>query len=245
MGGYGGRTRLQQLWLAGSVGLAVLLVAGGGVLAIRGAAAPTPTPVRGVTATGAATPPAPVAFGAPEIVEGVPWGWPQTSDGAAAAALTVVAVTGQPDVVFDPGRFAQVADVVFAPAIVGEQARQVQVARTQLEQSAWADQPTSRRMYHLAPLAVTVRSFHPEAGRARVDVWAMTLIGVGDAGGATFTTSTVDLHTAAAGGWTVVGLDTVEGPTPMVHARASAPGATRALLAEAASTLPVPLGARP
>lgn len=245
MGGYGGRTRLQQLWLWGSVGLAVLLVVGGGVLAIRGAVAPTPVPVRGVTATGAATPAVPGAFGAPEIVDGVPWGWPRTADGAAAAALTAVAVTGQPDVVFDPGRFAEVAAVVFAPAIVGDQQRQVALARTQLAQSAWAEQPPSRRMYHLAPLAVTVRSFDRQAGRAQVDVWAMTLIGVGDAGGATFTTSTVELQTGAGGGWTVVGLETVEGPTPMVHARASAPGATRALLAEAASTLPVPLGSRP
>ena len=68
----------------------------------------------------------------------------------------------------------------------------------------------------------------------------MTLVGVGDAGGAVFTTSTVTL-TADGNSWTVTGLDTVEGPTPLVQATASAPGRTRALLRDAAATWPLPL----
>jgi hypothetical protein len=68
----------------------------------------------------------------------------------------------------------------------------------------------------------------------------VTLVGVGDAGGAVFTTSTVDL-TSNEGTWQVTGLDTVEGPTPMVSATATAPGRTRALLRDAAATLPLPL----
>lgn len=102
--------------------------------------------------------------------------------------------------------------MVFTLQEAAAQARQVDAARTQFELSGWVDQPPSRRMYHLSPLAVRLAAFDPDAVTARVEVWAMTLVGVGDTGGAVFTTSTIDLAADdATGTWLVIGLDTPRG----------------------------------
>lgn len=242
MSDYGTRTPNQRMWLVGAAGLLVVLVVGGGWLAWRGLSQTAPTL--------ATTPPHPTrepgpagsVFGAPELVDGVPWGFPLTARGAASAAAVAVAVTGQADEVFDPKRFDRVAAVVFSPAEARAQAAQVELARTELETSGWGGQPPSRRSYFLTPLAVRLVSYDPAGPSATVEVWAMTVIGVGDAGGAVFTTSTVDLATDPDGeGWTVTGLDSVEGPTPMVAAIASAPGRTRGFLRDAVATMPIPL----
>ena len=240
---YGPRTSAQRAWTAGAAALVVALLAGGGWLTWQGlrhppttlqliADAPAPDGSRAVRAE----------FGAPELVDGVPWGFPLTPHGAASAAVSSVAVTGQPDVVFDPERFDRVASVVFTPEEAAAQARQVDTARTELELSGWGAQPASRRLYFFAPVAVRLLAYDPAGPSAQVEVWAMTLVGVGDAGGAVFTTSTVDLAGDGAR-WTVTSLDSVEGPTPLVHANASAPGRTRALLRDALATLPLPVPA--
>ena len=240
-GDYSDRTRLQTVWLTGAVALLGVLLLGGGWLVLRGiTTAPSPTSVQitpNVTAAADES-----TWGVPALVEGVPWGFALDPAGAAAAGVTAVAVTGQPEVAFDPDRFAQVAEVVFTEAEAATQARQVDAARTQFELSGWADQPESRRMYHLAPLAVRLTAYDPDAVTAQVQVWAMTLVGVGDTGGAVFTTSTVTLAADdTAGTWRVTGLETVEGPVPLVVDTASAPGRTRALVRDAAPILPLPL----
>lgn len=242
MGGdYGSRTAAQLAWLAMAVALALTLVIGGGFLAWQGLSAGPAVTVTGATSDAAAAADGRVAFGAPAVVEGVPWQFPLTSDGAVSAAATAVAVTGQKGVVFDPVRFADVAEVVFTPEEAAAQIREVDAARVQFEVSGWADQPESRRTYHFAPLAVRLDAFDPDQLAATVEVWAMSLVGVGDQGGALFTTSTVEL-VADGDTWTVTALDSVEGPTPMVEAAPSAPGRTRALVRDALSTLPLPVG---
>lgn len=240
--GYGGeRTASQRTWLAGAAGLVGVLLAGGGWLVWVGLSHPTavslPEPAPAADAGDATVA---VAWGAPELVDGVPWGFPLTPDGAAAAGATAVAVTGQPEGVFDPARFAEVAAVVFTREEAAAQARQVEAARTEFELSGWGDQPESRRLYFFAPLAARLVAYNQAPPSAQVEVWAMTLVGVGDAGGAVFTTSTVTLESDG-DSWTVTGLDTVQGPTPLVQAPASAPGRTRALLRDAAATWPLPL----
>jgi hypothetical protein len=237
--GYGERTRAQVVWLAGAAALVGLLLLGGGWLVWQGLTRPAVS-LREATAAEAQDLTAAAAWGAPEVMDGVPWGFPQTPGGAAAAAVAAVAVTGQPESVFDQERFARVAAVVFTDTEAAVQARQVEAARTEFELSGWGSQPASRRLYFFAPLAVRLVAYDPRTPAASVEVWAMTLVGVGDAGGAVFTTSTVDL-TGEAQTWAVTGLDTVEGPTPMVSASASAPGRTRALLRDAAATLPLPV----
>ena len=237
---YTDRTTAQRVWLAGAVALVGLLLLGGAWLVWQGLMRPAVS-LRGAASTGEVpNPRIAVGWGAPELVDGVPWGFPLTADGAAAAAVTAVAVTGQPEAVFDRARFAQVADVVFTEAEAAAQAQQVEAARTEFEVSGWASQPPSRRLYFFTPLAARLVAYDPTVPMAQVEVWAMTLVGVGDAGGAVFTTSTVDLM-GDGSSWTVTGLDTVDGPTPMVSATASAPGRTRALLRDSAATLPLPL----
>lgn len=237
---YGVRTGPQRLWLAGAAVLIGVLVIGGGLLVWRGLATSTPPLVSQPTGSETVAAGGPVAFGAPELVDGVPWGFPLTPHGAAAAAVTAVAVTGQPDVVFDPDRFGQVAEVVFTAEQAAAQARQVEAARTEFEASGWAAQPPARRMYFFAPAAVRLAGWDPTGPTATVQVWAMTIVGVGDAGGALFTTSTVALIRDE-DTWIVEALDSVEGPTPMVQATATAPGRTRGFLRDAVGTLPLPL----
>jgi hypothetical protein len=236
----GARTPAQRAWTAGAAVLVAVLLAGGGWLAWQGLRSPQAN-LRSTAAAPDAdgSPVVATAFGAPELVEGVPWGFPLTPHGAASAAVSAVAVTGQSDAVFDPDRFDRVAEVVFTAEEAAAQARQVDTARTEFELSGWGAQPASRRLYFFAPVAVRLIAYDPAGPSAQVEVWAMTLVGVGDAGGAVFTTSTVDL---AGDGetWSVTRLESVEGPTPLVADNASAPGRTRALLRDALATLPLP-----
>ena len=234
---YQPRTRRQTLGIGVACLLLAVLLGGGGWLVIRGITSPTsPTAAELTTPSSTADE---LALGVPGFVDGVPWGFALDPAGATAAGITVVTVTGQPEVAFDPDRFDQVAEVMFTAEQAQLQAELVAAARTQFELSGWAAQPVSRRMYHLAPLAVRLTSFDAERLAASVEVWAMTLVGVGDAGAAVFTTSTVDVAGDATT-WTVTGVDTVEGPTPLVHTHASAPGRTRALLRESVATWPLP-----
>ncbi|MFA9444447.1 hypothetical protein [Egicoccus sp. AB-alg6-2] len=231
---------MQTVWLVGAGLLLAVLAVGGGWLVVRGigtpdTAAPVETSPANTTADGS-------GFEVAELVEGVPWGFALDRPGAASAALAVVGVTGQAEFAFDPERFTQIAKAMFTPAEAELQARQVETARTNFELSGWAEQPASRRMYHLSPLAVRVTAFDPQALTASVEVWAMTLVGVGDNGGAVFTTSTVELVADdTTGTWRVTTLDTVEGPVPMVYDSPSAPGRTRAMVRDAAPVLPLPL----
>ena len=236
--GYGNRTAGQVAWLALAVALVVTLLVGGGWLAFAGArTGGGPRDVEQAPG-GLDQPAGAVAFGAPSLVDGVPWDYRLDADGAAAAAVTAVAVTGQRAVVFDDDRFGAVAAVVFTADEAAVQAREVDAARAQFETSAWTEQPESRRTYHFAPLGV--RLVEIAARTATAEVWAMTLVGVGDAGGALFTTSTVAL-VADGGTWKVAGLDTVEGPTPVVDGAPSPPGAIRGWVRDASATLPLPL----
>jgi hypothetical protein len=233
-----GRTTGRPVGLAAALVLLLVLLIGGGWLTLRGLQTDPPPPVSATIPEPAGATP----VGIPKLVDGVPWGFPLDPAGATAAGVTVVAVTGQPEVAFDPEMFAAVAEVMFTGEEAAVQARQVDAARTNFELSGWGEQPASRRMYHLAPLAVRLAVYDPAALTATVEVWAMTLVGVGDAGGAVFTTSTVELAAQPNGDtWVVVGLDTVEGPTPLVYDHPSAPGRTRMLVRDAIPLLPLPL----
>jgi hypothetical protein len=237
---YTHRSRTQLAGLAGAGLLVLVLIVGGGLLVGRAVLA-------GTTPTTPHPDPDPAQAldtGEVELMAGVPWGFALDPAGAVAAGSAVITVTGQAEFAFDPDRFAAAAEVMFTPEEARIQVRQVEAARTNFEVSGWAEQPASRRMYHLSVLAIRLTAFDPEAVTATVEVWAMTLVGVGDTGGAVFTTSTVDLAAdETTSTWRVSALDTVEGPVPLVYDTASAPGRTRAVVRDAIPTLPLPLPA--
>lgn len=233
------RSRLQLVWLAGAAGLLLVLVVAGGALGWRGLRTAPVDPAAAISSEPSVS--TSMTAGGFELVDGLPWGFDLTVEGAASAASAAVSVTGAGTVVFDPDRFAEVAEVVFTPAEAAVQVRQVDAARVQFELSGWAAQPPARRTYHLAPLAVRVTRFDPDRARAEAEVWAMTTVGVGDRGGAVFTTSTVSLL-ADEDGWRVDGLDTTPGPTPIVEDRPDAPGRIRQLTRDALPTVLVPYG---
>ena len=83
---YGDRTSTQRLWLAGAVGLVGVLLVGGGWLVWQGLTRPAVSPPQAQPAGEAQHPRLPVAWGAPDLVDDVPWGFPLTADGAATSA---------------------------------------------------------------------------------------------------------------------------------------------------------------
>jgi hypothetical protein len=235
------RSAGQLGWLFAAACLVGVLLIGGGALAWHAWSSAPPEADEPATPVPVAEQ---VAFGAPEVIDGVPWGFPHTAEGAASAAATAVSVTGHAQAVFDADRFAQIAEVVFAPDEATAQIREVDSARVQFEVSGFVEQPPSRRMYHFAPLAVRPVVFDAEAGQATVEVWAMTLVGVGDRGGAVFTTSTVELATHH-DSWQVVALDSEPGPTPMVEESPTVPGRTRGLVRDALQAVLLPTAPSP
>jgi hypothetical protein len=235
---YQDRSRRHLVGLAAALALVVLLVVAGGWLAWQGLRTAPPDPdtaPAGAARADTAAAPATLA----DEVGGVPWGFALDVEGAVAAASVAVAATGHQQVVFDPDRFDTLARQLFTPDEARVQARQVDAARVQFEVSGWDGQPASRRTYHLAVLAARPMAFDPAAGTATVEVWAMTLVGIGDRGGGVFTTSTVTLTTDD-GGWRIAGLDSQPGPTPMVDATPDPPGRIRQLTRDALPTAPLP-----
>ena len=237
---YTNRSRTQLVGLAAAGLLVAVLLAGGALLVGRavldGTTSSVPLPATDTPQTLDTR-----QGDGVELVAGVPWGFALDAGGAAAAASAVITVTGQAEFAFDPDRFAVLAERLFTPEEAAIQTRQVEAARTNFEVSGFIDQPASRRMYHLAPLAVRLTDFDPDVPTAQVEVWAMTLVGIGDTGGAVFTTSTVDLVAdGTTGTWRVTALDTVEGPVPLVYDSPSAPGRTRQVVRDAIPMLPLP-----
>lgn len=244
-----GRSRPQRLWLAAAATLVAVVVAGTGWLAVRAATTAGPAPLGSTAATVARD----AANGTAAIraqpqpgpshrtdVAGVAWGWPLTADGAAAAAMTAHVELSRPDVVIDPDRVDDLATVMFTEREADRQRRLAETLRTELEVSGWFDQPASRRMYHVAPLAVSVPSWDADAGRATVQIWSLQLVGVGDLGGASFVTSTVTLQVID-GDWRLSDTEAVEGPTPFLQSRPNAPGLLRAFLHDAVPLTAIPM----
>lgn len=230
--------------------LLAVVVLGAGWLAFHGTDTSTSAPPElrntatgptdpGTEGVGVAEPGVSLA-GQTRMVDGVPWGWPLTPDGAAAAAMTAHVQLARPDVVIDPDRVEELAAVMFSPEEADRQRRLAEVLRTELEVSGWFDQPASRRMYHVAPLAVSVPRWEPERGLATVEIWSLQLLGVGDTGGASFVTSTAHLQVVD-GDWQVAGAEAVEGPTPYLQSRPNAPGLVRALLQKSVPLTAIPI----
>lgn len=113
-----------------------------------------------------------MAFGAPTLVDGVPWGNPLTPDGVTAAAVTAVAVTGQPEACSTrPGSPR-------SPAWCSPRSRSGcssgrYAARSGFELPGWGRQPAARRMYFFVPLAVGLANWDPGVPSAEVEVWSM------------------------------------------------------------------------
>ena len=177
---YGTRSTQQVVWLVGAVSLVVVMVVGGGWLALRGMPEASRHTDRPATTEAADRP----SSDGDAALAGLPWSHPFTRDGAVAAALAAITATGQGDVVFDAERFDEIAAVVFTADEAAVQAEQVDAARIELKASAWGQQPASRRMYHFAPLAARLASFTDTPRRARVEVPSSAVPGAAAAAGA-------------------------------------------------------------
>jgi hypothetical protein len=119
-----GRSSGRPVGLVAALGLTAVLLVGGGWLTLRGLQIDPPPPAASASPV-AGSQAAAADLGVPGMVDGVPWGFPLDPAGATAAGVTVVTVTGRPQVAFDPQRFAEVAAVMFTDDEAAVQARQV------------------------------------------------------------------------------------------------------------------------
>lgn len=223
-------------WGYAAVAVVAVMLVGGGWLVAAGLSDPTPT--LAVPAAETAVPPT------DDDREGLA-GFATTSDGAAAAAAAAVAALGRPEVLFDDDRLDRLASVLFVEAEVRPQLAEVAVARQGFARSGWDEAPAARRSYFSTPIAVRVTdSTRSDAGglaSAVVEVWSVTVVTIGDVGGALYTTSTVSLTADDTGRWWVSGLDSVEGPTPALAGTPTVPGAYRSWLRDIVPTVPTPV----
>ena len=228
-------TPTQRGWRLGAVGIVAVLLAGGGWLVVTGLShtSATADPVHSSTTE--------------DVTQDVAVGlsrFPATQDGATAAAAAALAMLGQPAVLFDDARLTELADELFVAAERRPQVTEIAVARQGFARSGWDDAPPARRSYFSTPIAVRLTGWRDggdQAVQATVQVWSVTVVTIGDVGGAVFTTSTVDLTADEGGRWWIAGLDTTEGPTPSVVDTPSIPGTYRQFLRDVTPLVPVPL----
>lgn len=228
------------MWLGASLLVVTVLLVGGGWMTATGLARPEPPALATTRSAG----PAGTAESADPDGSADQDGLRPTPLDAVTAATVAIGLLSQPEVVLDPAVRDRVLAERFTVDAAQVEAAELAAAAAELTGSAWADQPASRRTFFSTLLAASLSDWTVPAGdagaEATVGVWSMTILGVGDAGGAVFTTSTLRL-TWTDGRWRITSVDTVEGPTPMLTGMPSVPGELRALLRDALPTVPMPL----
>lgn len=155
--------------------------------------------------------------GPSSAVHGVPAGWSPTRDGALAAAVSAVGLTG------DVARagFITRADMIrtfatdrFAPMLVELSADQLDEMISELTPAGVAAGSVT-----LTELALTAHVAAFDESAAVVEVWSVTVMSVGDVAAPRQVWRTVTVELAWEGDdWRVDGWTSVPGPTPALNA---------------------------
>jgi len=172
--------------------------------------------------TGTATVGVPVvvaAVGPAAVVDGVPHGWRHDPDGAEAAAVAVVRLTGEvatAGFITRSDIIASIATAAYGPELASVSSGQLAELSAELGDASVSP---AQLVWSEIPLATRVVS--ADATRARVKVWAVLVVGVPDVGAPrqAWRTVTVDLAWER-GDWRIDGWDTRPGPTPALAATA-------------------------
>lgn len=172
--------------------------------------------------TGAAAVGAPVVVppvGPAEVVDGVPHGWRHDSDGAEAAAVAVVRLTGEvatAGFITRSDIIASIATAAYGPELASVSSGQLAELSAELGDASVSP---AQLVWSEIPLATRVVS--ADATRARVEVWAVLVVGVPDVGAPRQAWRTVTVDVAwERGDWRIDGWDTRPGPTPALAATA-------------------------
>jgi len=151
---------------------------------------------------------------------GVPHGWRRDADGALAAAVSAVRLTGsiaRAGFITRSDMIAALATERYGPKLASESSNQLAEMTTALGEASVAPGDLV-----WSELPLTARALQADDNGARVEVWAVLVVGVLDLGAPrqAWRTVTVDLVWEA-DDWKVDGWSAQPGPTPLLDATAA------------------------
>ena len=155
--------------------------------------------------------------GPAEVVDGVPHGWRHDADGARAAALAAVSLTG----VIAKSGFITRSDIIGSIATSGYGPALASVSSGQLAELSveLGDVGVSPSELVWSEIPLTARTVSVDDRRAVVEVWAVLVVGVPGAGAPRQAWRTVTVEVAwERSDWRIDGWDTRPGPTPALAA---------------------------
>ncbi len=201
-----------------SAAIAVVAVVAAGSIGLR--ACNTPSAERGAEV--AVADPVDVAqvvspVGPAEVVNGVSHGWRHDSEGARAAALAAVSLTGA----IATAGFITRSDIIGSIATSGYGPRLASVSSGQLAELSveLGDAGVSPTELVWSEIPLTARIVSVDDYRAVVEVWAVLVVGVPGVGAPRQAWRTVTVEVAwERGDWRIDGWDTRPGPTPALAA---------------------------
>lgn len=155
--------------------------------------------------------------GPAEVVDGVPHGWRHDAEGARAAALAAVSLTGQ----IATAGFITRSDIIdsiatarYGPALASLSSSQLADLAVEL-----GDVGVSPSELVWSEMPLTARVVSVDEERAVVEVWAVLVVGVPGVGAPRQAWRTVTVEVAwERGDWRIDGWDTRPGPTPVLAA---------------------------
>lgn len=155
--------------------------------------------------------------GPAEVVDGIPHGWRHDAQGARAATLTVVSLTGEiatAGFITRSDIISSIATSSYGPALASLSSAQLAELSAEL-----GDTGVSPAELVWSEIPLTARVTSAGEHRAIVEVWAVLVVGVPGVGAPRQAWRTVTVELAwERGDWRIDGWDTRPGPTPALAA---------------------------
>lgn len=162
-------------------------------------------------------PPVVSPVGPAEVVDGVPHGWRHDAEGARAAALAAVSLTGE----IATAGFITRSDIITSIATTGYGRALASLSSSQLAELSVELGGVGRSPAELvwSEIPLTARFVSVDDHRAVVEVWAVLVVGVPGVGAPRQAWRTVTVEVAwERGDWRIDGWTTRPGPTPALAA---------------------------
>jgi hypothetical protein len=181
------------------------------------------TPPSGSSSPTTTTPPVdqtgPIPLGPAEVVDGIPHGWRHDGDGARAAAIAAVSVTGdiaRAGFITRDDLIESIASTNYAGELAALSARQLEELSIELGEAGVA---SSQLVWSEIPLRA--RSISSDERLAVVDVWSVLVVGVPGVGAPRQVWRTVTVRLVwERDDWRIDGWDASAGPTPALASAA-------------------------
>lgn len=156
-------------------------------------------------------------MGPTEVVAGVPHGWRHDAEGARAAAMAAVSLTGE----IARAGFITRSDIIDSIATSGYGPKLASLSSGQLAElsAELGDAGVSPSQLVWSEMPLTARTVTVDDHRAVIEVWSVLVVGVPGVGAPRQAWRTVTVEVAwERGDWRIDGWDTRPGPTPALAA---------------------------